>query len=129
MMHHTFAVALPAPELMSQVSGLSKLIAILIALPHLRAQKQTSHLNISAMLLCVLRNDWLSFANTQFSPLPHSAHVVFSGYFCSPYSRITRSYICYLHKIIFMTAQKFYRRYEGVQKVCCVAAVSLVYPP
>ena len=83
----------PVSELMSQVSGLSKLIAILIALPHLRSQKQTSHLNISAMLLCVLRNDWLSFANTQFSPLPHSAHVVFSGYFCSPYSRITRSYM------------------------------------
>ena len=59
----------PAPELTSQVSGLSKLIATLIALPHFRAQKPITRLSASAMAFCVMRDGWLSFALTQFSCL------------------------------------------------------------
>ena len=91
---------------MSRISGFSKLIAILIALPYFRAQKQTSYLNISVMVLCVLRNGWFSFSHTQFSSHHYSTHAVLSGYPRSLYSRITRYYICYIYYIkLYMTAQ------------------------
>ena len=51
---------------MSQVSGVSILNAILIASPYFRAQKWTPYLNISVMVICVLRNGWLSFTRTTF---------------------------------------------------------------
>ena len=93
-------------ELTTRISRLSKLIAILIALPYFRAQKHTSYLNISLMVTCVLRNGWFSFTHTQFSSHPYSTHAVLSGYPCSLYSRVTRCYICYIHYIkLYMTAQ------------------------
>ena len=96
----------PVPELMTWISGYSKLIATLITLPRLRAQKHTSYLNISLMVTCVLRNGWFSFTHTQFSSHPYSTHAVLSGYPCSLYSRVTRCYICYIHYIkLYMTAQ------------------------
>ena len=80
---------------MTRISGHSKLIYILIALPYFRAQKHTSYLNISLMVICVLRNGWFSFTHTQFSSHPYSTHAALSGYPRSLYSRVTRSYICY----------------------------------
>ena len=100
----------PVPELMNQISGFSKLIAILIALPHFRAQNHTSYLNISVMVSCVLRNGWFSFSHTQFSSHHYSAHVVLSGYPRSHYSRVTRSHIRYIHYIkLYIWLPKFYR--------------------
>ena len=94
----------PAPELTSQVSGLSKLIAILIASPRFRTQKRTPRLNISVMVLSVLRNGWFSFSHTQFNSHHYSIHAVLSGYPCSLYSHITILYICYIHSIKLYTS-------------------------
>ena len=91
---------------MTRISGHSKLIYILIALPCLRAQKHTSRLNISLMVICVLRNGWFSFVHTQFSTHHYSTHAVLSGYPCSLYSHITILYICYIYSIkLYMSAQ------------------------
>ena len=73
------SVYYPAPELMSQASGLSKLIATLIASPRFMAQKPITRLNVSAMACCVMRNGWLPLAHTQFRSQPCGTHAVFPG--------------------------------------------------
>ena len=84
----------PVSELMSQVSGLSKLIAILIASPHFKAQKPITCLNISVMAFCVRRNGWFSFSHTQFSSHLRGAHAMSSGYSYSLITLHSRLYIC-----------------------------------
>ena len=66
----------PVSELMSQISGFSKLLAILIAPPYFKAQKPITYLNISVMVFCVMRNGWFSFSHTQFSSHLRCAHAV-----------------------------------------------------
>ena len=95
----------PVPELMTQVSGLSKLIAILIALPYFMAQKPITYLNISVMVYCVMRNGWLSFAQTQFRSQSCGTHAVSSGYLLLSH-RTSHSliYMLYIsHKIIYVS--------------------------
>ena len=91
---------------MTVMSCDTKLNALLIASSYFMAQKPITCLNISVMILCVLRIGWFSFSHTQLSSHHHSAHAVLSGYPRSLYSRITRSYICYIYYIkLYMTAQ------------------------
>ena len=102
---------------MTRISRLSKLIAILIALPYFRAQKHTSYLNISMMVTCVLRNGWFSFAHTQSSSHHYSTHAALPGYPYSLYSHITMLYIYYICSIkLYMFAQNFI----AAQLSCCV---------
>ena len=95
----------PVSELMSQVTGFSKLIAMLITLPCFRAQKPITRLNILVMVLCVKRSGWFSFSHTQLSSHDCGTHAVSSGYFCSLTVLRSRLYICIvhpLHKIMYV---------------------------
>ena len=84
---------------MTVMSCDTKLYALLIASSYFMAQKPITCLNISVMILCVLRIGWFSFSHTQLSSLHYSTHAVPSVFL----TRSRRPYICcYLNVIIYI---------------------------